>query len=81
MGMFDAQIRTDKKKAAAFISKLVRAGIPRKAIATNDFNSSLTNKVYITIPYGRKGGGMSRGYMLWNDNTLKLALRFWRHPV
>ena len=74
----DKLIREDKAKARWFMSRLVKLGVPRSALATNDFHSSLTPKVYITIPYGRLGGGRSKSYQRWNDATAKSAVKFYK---
>jgi len=70
--------REEEEKAQWFISQLVKGGIPRSAIATNDFSSNLVPRVYITIPYGRKGGGKFKGYQRWNNMTVKQAVRFYK---
>ena len=70
--------RKEKEKAQWFIAQLVGGGVPRSAIATNDFSSNLVPRVYITIPYGRKGGGSNRGYQRWNDLTVKQAIKFYK---
>lgn len=71
-------IEEDKKKAKWFIGELVKRGILRSAVATNDFDTNLVPRVYITIPYGRVGGGKQKGYQRWNDNTVKHAVKFWK---
>lgn len=75
---YEEYLRELKKKAKWFIEKLVKGGIPRSAIATNDFNTNLCPRVYITIPYGRPGGGRDKGYERWNPLTVKQAIRFYK---
>jgi len=75
---FEEYLREQKKKAKWFIAQLVKGGVPRSAIATNDFNTNLTPRVYITIPYGRPGGGRDKGYERWNLLTVKQAIRFYK---
>lgn len=70
--------REEREKAQWFMSKLTKGGIPWSAVTTNDFSSSLVPKVYITIPYGRIGGGKHKGYQRWNLTTVKQALKFYK---
>ena len=65
------------KQANSFIYGLVGGGIPRKAIATNDFSSNSNPSVYITIPYGKKNGGTYKRYSRWSNYDLLNALRWW----
>jgi len=67
-----------KEKAQWFIARLVKGGIPRSAIATNDFSSNPVPRVYITIPYGRPRGGQQKAYQRWNTTTIKQALRWFK---
>ncbi len=64
-------------KAINFIWKLICEGIPKDALCTNDFKACPTAKVYVTIPYGRRGGGKKREYCQWNKKTVRSALKFW----
>jgi hypothetical protein len=70
--------REERAKAQWFISQLVKSGVPRSAIATNDFSSNLVPRVYITIPYGKIGGGKQKGYQRWNATTVKQAVKFYK---
>jgi hypothetical protein len=67
-----------KEKAQWFIAQLAKGGIPRSAIATNDFSSNIVPRVYITIPYGRPGGGKQKAYQRWNTTTVKQALKWFK---
>jgi len=73
--------REEKEKAQWFIAQLVKGGVSRAAVATNDFTSNLIPRVYITIPYGRKGGGNRRGYQRWNSLTVKQAISFYKRGI
>ena len=73
-----ALIKKQKEQADWFIKQLVKGGVPRRAIATNDFNTNLVPRVYVTIPYGTVGGGKQRSYQRWNNHTVGQALKFWR---
>lgn len=75
--LYQAQLKKDKEKAQWFISELIKNGIPKSAIATNDFDANPIPRVYITIPYGKDRGGKSKGYQLWNSRTLEFALNWW----
>jgi len=70
--------KESREKAARFIAQLVKGGIPRRAIATNDFSACPTPRVYITIPYGRPRGGQQKSYQRWNTTTVKQALRWFK---
>jgi len=76
-GWLSTRIKEQERVASWFISRLVKAGVPRSALRTTDFHSS-TPRVYITIPYGEPGGGKSRGYQRWNPTTVKQALKFYK---
>ena len=77
---YQKQLAEDKRKAKWFIAELVKKGIPRSAVVTNDFDSNPIPRVYITIPYGRPHGGKNKGYQRWNPTTVKQAVSWFRNP-
>jgi len=74
-------LERQKHEADCFIAELIKMGIPKSAIATNDFSASLYPRVYVTIPYGVSHGGKSRGYHRWNNRTLSQAVKFYKSYV
>ena len=72
-----AYVKDQERVARWFMGQLVKSGVPRSALGTTDFHSS-TPRVYITIPYGRPGGGRNRGYQRWNPTTVKQAVKFYK---
>ena len=68
------------KSAVDFIYGMVSKGIPLSAIDTNDWNSSPSTIVYLTIPYGskKKGGKHKAWRNRFGESTLKSAVTFWK---
>lgn len=70
---------TEHKTAIKFINDLITNGIPLSAIMTNDWGSSPSIYVYVTIPYGNKNGGKSKSWKnRFGKRALFSAVNFWK---
>lgn len=73
------QLNADAQKAIDFMETLVKKGIPLEQINTTDWNSAPI-KVFVNIPYGKKGGGKRKEFKRFSDREVASAMKFWKDP-
>ena len=73
------QLNADAQKAIDFMETLVKKGIPLEQINTTDWNSAPI-KVFVTVPYGKKGGGKRKEFKRFSDREVASAMKFWKDP-
>jgi len=76
--MIPQKILQYSPRVQSFIYDLMSRGIPCSQINTNDFSCNTKPSIYITIPYGREGGGKSKRISVnyLNNRSLNSAINF-----
>lgn len=64
------------KRAIKFIETLQEKGIPLEQINTTDWSSN-SIRVFVTIPYGKKGGGKNKEFNRFSEQEVNAAIKFW----